>query len=65
MYKIVRMYLRDPGMNRTVKSGLTMEEAQSHCSDPETSWKTCKLSRNRKRTKQRGPWFDGWEECTR
>jgi hypothetical protein len=65
MYRIVRMYFRDPSMNRVVKSGLTLEEAQAHCQDPETSSKTCKLYRNRKRTEQRGPWFDGYEDCAR
>jgi hypothetical protein len=35
MYKIVRMYFK--GGRRTIKSGLTLEEAQAHCKDPETS----------------------------
>jgi hypothetical protein len=59
-YKIVRMYFR--GGKRTVKSGLTLEQAQKHCNDPETSSRTCKKAANVRRTSQRGPWFDGYEK---
>lgn len=59
MYKIVRIYFR--GGRRTVRRGLTLEQAQAHCRDPETSSKTCTQYRARKRTEQRGPWFDGYE----
>jgi len=48
-YKIVRMY--HPSLNRrprTMKKGLTLEEAQEHCSDP--------------RTRKDGKWFDGYEK---
>lgn len=64
MYKIVRMYHeeRSRHFRRTIKSGLTLEQAQAHCKDPEASSRTCKLARNVKRTKERGPWFDGYEE---
>ncbi len=58
-YKIVRMYFK--GGNRVVKRGLTLEQAQRHCSDPETSSSTCRKSVNIRRTKQRGPWFDGYD----
>ena len=65
MYKIVRFYFDRPGMRRTIKTGLTLEEAQAHCSNEETSSETCKGSTNKARTKQRGEWFDGYEECRR
>jgi hypothetical protein len=58
-YKIVRGYMQ--GGKRTIASGLTLEEAQAHCRDPETSSRTCTKASNKKRTKQRGPWFDGYE----
>ena len=58
-YKIVRGYFK--GGRRVVKTGLTLEEAQKHCNDPETSSSTCRKSANVKRTQQRGPWFDGYE----
>jgi hypothetical protein len=58
-YKVVRMYFR--GGKRTIKTGLTLEQAQKHCRDRETSSSTCKLARNVRRTRERGPWFDGYE----
>lgn len=63
MYKIVRNYLESPGRNITIKTGLTLEQAQAHCSDPETSSSTCTKRRSVLRTKQCGPWFDGYTEC--
>ena len=60
-YKIIRFFFN--GGKRVIKRGLTLEEAQRHCSDPETSSSTCKLAVNRRRTKARGPWFDGYDEA--
>ena len=64
MYKVIRMYARDSSrhFNRTIKSGLTLEEAQAHCSDPETSSSTCTRSDRLAITAARGDWFDGYEE---
>lgn len=63
MYKILRFYRDQPGLsNRTIKRGLTLEEAQAHCHDPETSSKTATLARARRRTYRYGPWFDGYTE---
>lgn len=59
-YRIVRMYFNDR-RERTIKRGLTLEEAQAHCKDPETSSSTCKKSANVRRTNQYGPWFDGYK----
>ena len=59
MYKIVRMYFK--GGNRVIKRNLTLEEAQEHCSDKETSSSTCTKSENKRRTSRMGPWFDGYE----
>ena len=61
MYKIVRSYFRDG--KRTIKTGLTLEEAQAHCKDPETSSSTCTGAAGVRRMKQKGAWFDGYEEC--
>lgn len=58
-YKIVRMYFR--GGRRTIETGLTLEEAQAHCADPETSSSTCTKSAGKARTKRMGMWFDGYE----
>lgn len=59
LYKVVRRYGR--GGKRTIVTGLTLEEAQAHCRNPETSWRTCKKWTNRARTRDIGPWFDGYE----
>lgn len=61
-YKIVRMYFRDTRKNRTIKTGLTLDEAQAHCKHPETSSSTAKLPKQTARTRSSGPWFDGYEE---
>ena len=60
MYKIVRSYMNGP--SRTIETGLTLEEAQEHCRDPETSSKTATSYAGRRRTKTRGAWFDGYQE---
>jgi len=69
-YKIVRFYLNRPeapghysvpqDRRRTVVTSLTLEEAQAHCQDPETSWKTCTKAAGKRRTKTHGAWFDGY-----
>lgn len=67
-YKIIRMFSdidsRDhiDNRDRVVKTGLTLEEAQEHCSDPETSSSTCTGREGMKRTEKCGMWFDGYEE---
>lgn len=33
-YKIVRMYFNREYNKRTIRAGLTLEEAQAHCKDP-------------------------------
>jgi hypothetical protein len=59
-YKIIRMYFR--GGKRVIDRGLTLEQAQAHCNDPETSSSTCTKSAGKRRTKLRGPWFDGYDK---
>lgn len=61
MYKIVRHFYKD-SRKRTVKTGLTLEEAQAHCKDPETSSVRATGYDACKRTEKYGPWFDGYEE---
>ena len=43
-YTIIRMY-QDNRPTKTIKTGLTLEEAQTHCQDPSTSGEG---------------WFDGY-----
>ena len=55
LYNIVRFTF--DGYPRIIKRDLTLEEAQEHCRNPETSGSTCSdLSK-------RGMWFDGYEEA--
>lgn len=61
MYKIVRMYEKFCKSSRTIKTGLTLQEAQLHCRDPETSSRTATGFNRRRYTKLHGQWFDGYE----
>lgn len=47
-YKIVRMHRDENKRNKTIKTRLTLEEAQAHCKDP--------------MTRKEGVWFDGYEK---
>lgn len=60
MYQIIRFYQN--GNNEIIETLNTLEEAQSHCKDPETSSQTCKLEENIMITRLNGPWFDGYRE---
>ena len=60
LYKIVRFYQRSSRSKKVMASGLTLAQAQAHCSDPETSSRTATNSIATKRTARIGPWFDGY-----
>lgn len=57
-YRIERVYFEHEELREILETGLTLEEAQQHCKDPETSSRTCKLPENVDRTEKHGPWFD-------
>ena len=57
-YKVSRVYFNRPGYRRTIADRLTLEEAQAHCNDPETSSSTCTKAEGKRRTHRYGPWFD-------
>lgn len=59
-YKIVRSYFR--GGRRTLATGLTLEQAQAHCSDPETSSSTATSAKAKATTRRMGAWFDGYDK---
>lgn len=61
-YRVVRFYFRKPGQRRTIKRGLTLEKAQEHCGNPETSSSTAVGSTAQKVTRRTGAWFDGYEK---
>lgn len=60
-YKIVRMYLDARPHRRTIWRGLSLEDARRHCSDPESSSRTCTTTSGTNRTRKLGAWFDGYE----
>lgn len=61
-YKIIRFFQDGRWGNRTIKRGLTLEEAQAHCHDRETSSATATRAPARRRTRKYGAWFDGYNK---
>jgi len=61
-YKVVRFYFNAGIRRRIIERGLTLEQAQAHCSDPETSSSTCTNPVGKARTRKMGKWFDGYEQ---
>ena len=59
-YRIVRHYFN--GRKREINSGLTLEQAQQHCANSETSSTTATSSAGRARTRRYGQWFDGYSK---
>ena len=59
-YRIIRMY-KDDSDSLIVKTGLTLEQAQAHCRDPETSSSTCTTIEGIARTRLLGEWFEGYD----
>jgi len=61
-YKIVRNYFDSELNGEVVTTGLTLEQAQAHCRNPETSSRTATSPAAVERTQAHGPWFDGYTE---
>lgn len=61
-YKVVRHYER--GNRRLIIKRCTLEEAQAHCRDPESSSRTAHSATARTRTRYLGRWFDGYEKVS-
>lgn len=62
-YRIVRFYRTAGIKRRTIMTGLTLEEAQAHCRDPQTSSSTCTNKTGKDRKSRVGDWFDAYEEA--
>jgi hypothetical protein len=60
-YKIIRHFFKS-NRKQTLITGLSLETAQAHCSNPETSSRTATSKTAKERTKRSGPWFDGYSE---
>lgn len=69
MFKIVRHFLhrgaeRDGHLGfhtRTIKTGLTLDQAQAHCGDPKTHMAGYPKGKDKYRGRYAN-WFDGYEE---
>ena len=61
-YRIVRLHKDDNRNRPCLRQGLTLEEAQEHCRDPETSSSTCEEEEGKEYTERHGAWFDAYEE---
>ena len=59
-YKIIRFYRSAGILRRVIARGLSFEQAEKHCSSPETSSVTCTTATGKRRTRQLGEWFDGF-----
>ncbi len=59
-YRIIRFYKDAWPNRRTIRRSVTLEEAQAHCSNPETSSSTATGKEARARTRRVGDWFDGY-----
>lgn len=59
-YKIVRKYQAEDQADEEVETGLTLEEAQAHCDDSESSSRTCTSEEGVQRTQEKGAWFDAY-----
>lgn len=59
-YKIIRQFLNHP--TRTLRRGLTLEEAQAHCRHPDTASSTATTAQAERTTAAQGPWRDCYEE---
>ena len=60
-YRIIRLH-KDDYKPRVLSRGLTLEEAQRWCRDPETSSSTCEGEAGKAYTEIHGAWFDAYEE---
>ena len=60
-YRIIRLH-KDDYKPRVLSRGLTLEEAQRWCRNPETSSSTCEGETGKAYTEIHGAWFDAYEE---
>lgn len=61
-YKVLRMYFNEKKPTEIIRAGLSLEEARSHCRNPETSSRHATSEEAAARTYKYGPWFDGYEK---
>ncbi len=62
LYKIVRVYASTRKPKRTIMTNLSLEEAKTWCSDPDTSSRTTTSKAGLACTRRNGTWFDTFTE---
>lgn len=60
-YKILRKFFNGHP-HETIETGLTLEQAQAHCSDPNTSSTKATSASAKAITEKMGPWMDCYYE---
>lgn len=61
-YRILRSFSNHDGSEPVEgMTGLTLEEAQAHCRDPQSHSKECTTAEGVALTAEKGPWFDFYE----
>ena len=61
IYYVIRLYENDDIPNEIIQTGLSLEEAQAHCRNPETSSSTATSLEAVIRTRNCGRWFDAYD----
>lgn len=62
-YNIIRMFKNAP--TRVLQRDVSLEQAQTHCKDPQTSYTTATGPEAVALTDEHGMWFDGYEKAGR
>jgi hypothetical protein len=62
MFQIIRYHQDSDIESIVLKTVGTLEQAQEHCNDPETSSRTCREPAACDYTEIYGSWFDGYRE---
>lgn len=60
-YRVVRFYSNAGIRRRELFTTNSLAIAQGHCNNPDTSSRTCTTKTGKRRTREIGDWFDGYE----
>jgi len=63
MYNIVRFYQSAGIRSRLIETGLTLEQAQAHTNNLDSSSLTTTSKVGKDRTRKIGHWFDGYRKA--
>lgn len=60
-FRIVRVFF-EGYPDKTIKRGMTLQEARAWCKDPETNSSTAKSKKAQRLLEKYGEWYDGFAE---